>query len=61
MDTTSVKNKKSNTITVIIPCFNERDELNSAVQSVLNQSILPDKIIIIDDASNDIETSKPVL
>jgi glycosyltransferase involved in cell wall biosynthesis len=39
------------TLSVIIPCYNEGEELISCVNSVLCQSILPKEIIIVDDAS----------
>ena len=47
---------KSNT-TVVIPCFNDGVYINKALKSVLNQTLLPEKIIIIDDGSNE-ETLK---
>ena len=42
---------KQNTISVIIPCYNEGEALILAVESILNQSVLPLEIIIIDDCS----------
>ena len=42
---------KQNTISIIIPCYNEGEALILAVESILNQSILPLEIIIIDDCS----------
>lgn len=44
-------------ITVIIPCYNDGVYINGALDSVLNQTLLPEKIIIIDDGSNE-ETLK---
>ncbi len=43
---------KSNT-TVVIPCFNDGLYINEAVNSILNQTVLPEKIIIIDDGSRE--------
>ena len=42
---------KQNTISIIIPCYNEGEALILAVESILNQSVLPLEIIIIDDCS----------
>ncbi|GAK93159.1 glycosyltransferase [Nonlabens ulvanivorans] len=42
----------SNT-TVVIPCYNDGPYINQAVNSVLKQSLLPEKIIIIDDGSQE--------
>lgn len=38
---------------VIIPCFNDRLRITQAVNSCLNQTLLPHEIIIIDDGSDD--------
>lgn len=46
---------KNISCTVIIPTYNCSKTINRAVQSVLNQSVLPEKIIIIDDCSNEKE------
>ncbi len=40
-------------ISVIIPTFNRKKTLGRAIQSVLNQSLSPFEILIIDDGSND--------
>lgn len=41
------------TISVIIPVFNRRDEVLRAIASVLGQTLPPDEIIVVDDASTD--------
>lgn len=46
--------KKSN-VTVIIPCYNDGNFIMEALNSILNQTLKAEKIIIIDDGS-DIET-----
>lgn len=43
--------KKSN-VTVIIPCFNDGDYIEKAVNSILNQTLQAERIIIIDDGSD---------
>ena len=40
-------------ISVIIPTFNRKKTLERAIQSVMDQSLLPFEILIIDDGSND--------
>ena len=40
-------------ISVIIPTFNRKDLVKRAIQSVLNQTIPPIEIIVIDDGSKD--------
>ncbi|WP_218133010.1 glycosyltransferase family A protein [Flavobacterium gillisiae] len=47
---------KSN-VTVIIPCYNDGRYIVQALQSIFNQTVLPEKIIIVDDGSN-AETQK---
>ncbi|MCL9769730.1 glycosyltransferase family 2 protein [Flavobacterium sp. HXWNR69] len=51
-------NTKSD-VTAIIPCYNDGEYINQALYSVLNQTVVPDKIIIIDDGSQ--ESTKQVL
>jgi hypothetical protein len=42
-------------VTVIIPCYNDGQYILQALQSIYNQTVLPEKIIIVDDGSG-IET-----
>lgn len=44
-------NSNSN-VTIIIPCYNDGQYLMEALQSIYNQTLLPEKIIIVDDGSN---------
>lgn len=46
------KNKKSD-VTAIIPVYNGEKYLKEAIESVLNQTVLPDELVIIDDGSID--------
>lgn len=41
------------TLSIIIPCYNKRNYIEECVCSVLQQSRVPDEIIIVDDCSND--------
>jgi glycosyltransferase involved in cell wall biosynthesis len=41
------------TIGVIIPNFNHGDSITETIESILHQTVLPDEIIVIDDASTD--------
>ena len=42
-----------NTISVVIPLYNRRDEIGRAIASALRQTRAPDEIIVVDDASRD--------
>ncbi len=41
------------TITVYIPSYNQVEYVKDAIESVLNQTRVPDQILIVDDASTD--------
>jgi glycosyltransferase involved in cell wall biosynthesis len=41
------------TISVIIPLYNRREEIGRAIASALRQSRAPQEIVVVDDASND--------
>lgn len=45
-------------ISVVIPLYNHENYIESTVQSVLEQTVLPDEIIIIDDGSKDSSLAK---
>lgn len=51
-------NSTSN-VTVIIPCYNDSAYIEQAINSIISQTVLPEKIIVIDDGSD--ETTKVVL
>ena len=40
-------------ISVVIPLYNKRDTIEEVLYSVLNQSSLPDELIVVDDVSTD--------
>lgn len=46
-------------VSIIIPCYNDKDYIKEAVQSAINQTYSNTEIIIIDDGSN--EATKKVL
>ena len=48
---------KGPTLGIIITCYNNSKDIINALNSVLNQTRLPDKIVIIDDKSTDISVS----
>ncbi|HBV40073.1 MAG TPA: glycosyl transferase family 2, partial [Erwinia sp.] len=41
------------TLSVIMPVYNGRADLSEAVDSLLQQTVVPQQIIIIDDGSTD--------
>ena len=44
------------TVSVVIPCYNQGQYLDEAVESVISQTYQDFEIIIINDGSNDLET-----
>ncbi|KVV15873.1 glycosyltransferase family 2 protein [Flavobacterium sp. TAB 87] len=44
-------NRVSN-VTVVIPCYNDGEYIGRALKSIYEQTLLPDKIIVIDDGSD---------
>ena len=40
-------------ISVILPCYNQGEYLPNALHAIIHQSVLPDAIYVIDDASTD--------
>lgn len=46
-------------VTVVIPCYNDGSYIMEALQSIYNQTVLPQKIIIVDDGSD--STTKKIL
>lgn len=44
---------KNPTITVVIPCFNERRTLRDVITAVYAQPLRPLEVIVVDDCSND--------
>lgn len=49
----SKKKDYSQTYTVVIPNYNHADTIENAINSVINQSLSPEHILIIDDGSTD--------
>lgn len=52
-------NKKSETVSVIIPTYNYADKIDRAIESVCTQTYKPKEIIVVDDGSSD-DPSIPV-
>lgn len=46
-------NIKTAPISVIIPCFNSSETIEKCLSSVINQTLLPSEILLIDDCSSD--------
>ena len=44
---------KDISVSVVIPTFNREARLSAAIRSVLNQSLTPSEIIVVDDGSTD--------
>ncbi|TET59654.1 MAG: glycosyltransferase [Candidatus Stahlbacteria bacterium] len=49
----ATKPPKKYTICVIIPAYNEEDSIAETIQSIQNQSVSIDKIVVVDDCSQD--------
>ncbi len=47
------KVKKCAPVSLLIPAYNEESSISSALFSLLEQSVLPDQIIVVDDSSSD--------
>lgn len=48
----------ANDVTVVITCFNQAGSILRSVESVRAQTYAPNRVIVVDDASNDEETQK---
>lgn len=51
----------SKSITVVICTYNSSLFIKKTISSIINQSLVPDKIIIVDDNSNDLEILKKLI
>lgn len=40
-------------VSVVVPCYNSARFLTETIQSILSQSVLPEKLVIVDDGSTD--------
>lgn len=48
-------------ISVVIPCYKASSTLRRAINSVINQSLLPFELILVDDASDDCGKTKELI
>ena len=48
-----MSSRKEKQISVVIPVFNREKYISDAIQSVINQSLRPKQIVVIDDGSTD--------
>lgn len=46
-----------NTLEVVITSYNQKEMILEALQSVLNQTQLPNRVVIVDDGSSDLESN----
>lgn len=46
-------------VTVVIPCFNADSYIHSVLESINNQTVVPEEILIIDDGSRD--NTRPIV
>lgn len=51
----------SKSVTVIIPTYNSTHFIKNTIDSIINQSIKPDKLIVIDDNSDDLKRLKKII
>ncbi len=45
----SIEKLPRNTIAIIVPCYKHKQYLNTCLESILNQTKLPNEVIIVDD------------
>ncbi len=45
----------NNTISCIITLYNRQEYINGAIECILNQTLKPSEIIIVDNSSEDIQ------
>lgn len=48
--------KKIIPVSVIVPCYKSSETIERAINSIMNQTLMPLEVIIVDDFSNDEET-----
>jgi glycosyltransferase involved in cell wall biosynthesis len=57
----SRRSKKADTISIVIPHYNQQVVLRETIDSVLAQTVQADEIIIVDDSSADRDSTREVL
>ena len=45
--------KKALTLSIVIPAFNEQSHLKQCLDSIANQTVMPDEVIVVDNQSTD--------
>jgi len=53
--------KKKISVSVIIPCYNSKDTILTAIKSILSQTLYPLEVLIIDDKSKNFNEEKKYL
>ena len=45
--------KKALTLSIVIPVYNEQDQIKGCLDAIKNQTIAPQEVIVVDNNSND--------
>lgn len=48
-----MSDQKAQTLSIVIPAYNEEDQLKNCLDSIAKQTVMPDEVIIVDNNSSD--------